>query len=97
MTCIITNSTHEYHTICSLHASDVPDDANDYKRLSHGVVLAIMEAPLDGPDAVDRDGDEGEDRRERHAVVEEDPKAAENLFQVRESTLYSLCPASCMF
>ena len=64
---------------CSLHASDVPDDDNDDSRLSHGVVLAIMDAPLDGPNAVDRDSDEGEDRRERHAVVEEDPKAAPDL------------------
>ena len=83
--------------MCSLHASDVPDDDNDDSRLSHGVVLAIMEAPLHRPEAVDRDGDEGEDRRERHAVVEENPKAAENLLVVRKSTLDSLYPACCMF
>ena len=68
------------------HAIDEPDDDNDDSRLSHGVVLAIMEAPLHRPEAVDRDGDEGEDRRERHAVVEEDPKPAENLLADKTST-----------
>ena len=68
------------------HASDVPDDTNDDSRLSHGVVLAIMEAPLHRPEAVDRDSDEGEDRSERHAVVEEDPKAAHDLIANKTST-----------
>ena len=56
-----------------------PDDRQGEHRLALRVVQAVVNGPLDGPEAIERDGDQREDGRERHAVVEEDPQAAHRL------------------
>ena len=64
-----------YQTVVS---SNSPDD--DYKdvRLLHLVVLTIADAPLDGPNPIDRDSRQRVHRREDRIVVDDDPDAAED-------------------
>lgn len=58
---------------------DLPDSDDDDQGRLLGVIVAIVNAPLDGPETVDRYGGQHPRRGEHAVVVEDDPDGAEHL------------------
>ena len=57
---------------------DLPDGEAHDDHLLLGVVLAVMVTPFRCPEAINADGDESVDRRQRRPVVDDTPDAAHN-------------------